>query len=88
MQSSGVLSGEVLRPRTMGDPMATEISQTLAIVHLTRLLLLYVAYLIGRHTAMNLCVVGEDGVNQGPKNRQIHIYEVMRVTEARIGDAA
>lgn len=59
MQRSEVLCGEVLSPKTIGDPIATEIIQTIAIVHPTRLLLLCLAYFIGLVTAMNL-KVGDD----------------------------
>lgn len=55
MQSCGIRSGDVFRPSTIGNPMATDIIQTTPIVKKTRLLLCFqFAYCIGLVMAMNL----------------------------------
>ena len=43
-----------MRPKTIGEPMAADTIQTIAMVNETRVLLLCLAYLIGRVTAINL----------------------------------
>lgn len=69
MHNSGVLCGEVLSPRTIGDPIPTDMIQTIAIVHPTRLLLLCLAYFIGLVTAMNLINTNRIGRGKGSKIR-------------------
>ena len=54
MQASGLRSGVVLSPRTIGVAIVAETIQTIAIVIETRVLLLCLAYFIGLVTAINL----------------------------------